>query len=72
MRGSSRARRDPREHCANAVTAELTSLDGVTGVTVTVVPDGISQVSVTRDAPLPDAGVTAALEAAGDYRIVSP
>jgi copper chaperone len=42
------------EHCANAVTSQLTSLDGVTGVTVDLVPGGISLVSVTGDAPLPD------------------
>jgi copper chaperone len=57
------------EHCANAVTSELAGLDGVTDVTVALVPGGISLVSVTGGAPLPEASVTAALAEAGDYQI---
>lgn len=57
------------EHCANAVTAQLTSLPGVAEVTVALVPGGISLVSVSGDVPLPEDAVTAALEEAGDYRI---
>ena len=30
------------EHCANAVTSELRRLDGVSAVTVDLVPDGVS------------------------------
>ena len=37
-------------HCARAVTGELEALDAVTGVTVDVVPEGDSAVSVTSSA----------------------
>ena len=42
-------------HCVNAVTSELTGLDGVSAVTVDLVPDGVSLVTVTSAAPLPAA-----------------
>ena len=57
------------EHCANAVTSELGRLDGVSAVTVDVVPDGVSLVTVTSARPLADVAVSAALDEAGDYRI---
>jgi copper chaperone CopZ len=59
------------EHCANPVTSELSSLDGVTAVTVDLVPDGLSLVTVTSARPLEDDAVSAALDEAGDYRIGS-
>ena len=55
------------EHCVNAVTSELTSLDGVSAVAVDLVPDGVSQVTVTSGSPLPDTAVTEALDEAGGY-----
>ena len=55
------------EHCVNAVTSELTSLDGVSAVTVDLVPDGVSKVTVTSGSPLPDTAVTEALDEAGGY-----
>ena len=55
------------EHCVNAVTSELTSLDGVAAVTVDLAPDGVSQVTVTSGSPLPDTAVTEALDEAGGY-----
>jgi copper chaperone len=55
------------EHCVNAVTSELTGLDGVSAVTVDLVPDGVSQVTVTSGSPLPDTAVTEALDEAGGY-----
>jgi copper chaperone CopZ len=55
------------EHCVNAVTSELTSLDGVAAVTVDLAPDGVSQVTVTSGGPLPDTSVTEALDEAGGY-----
>jgi copper chaperone len=58
------------EHCVNAVTSELTSLDGVSAVTVDLVPDGVSQVTVTSGSPLPDTAVTEALDEAGGYLLV--
>jgi len=44
------------EHCARAVTEELTALTGVTGVTVDLVPGGTSAVTVSSEAPSPPGG----------------
>ena len=38
-------------HCVRAVSAELTGLGGVTGVSVDLVPGGTSAVTVTSEAP---------------------
>ena len=57
------------EHCVNAVTSELRRLAGVTDVTVDLVPDGVSVVTVASAQPLADDAVGAALDEAGDYRI---
>ena len=57
------------EHCVHAVSSELTSLDGVTGVTVDLIPGGRSVVTVTSDAGLAEQAVAAALDEAGDYRL---
>ncbi len=57
------------EHCANAVTAEVTALDGVSAVQVQLVPDGVSTVTVTSAAPLPEAAVSGALDEAGGYQL---
>jgi copper chaperone len=57
------------EHCSDAVTSELRRLDGVSAVTVDVVPSGISLVTVTSAEPLAEDAVSAALDEAGDYRI---
>jgi copper chaperone len=57
------------EHCVRAVTAELAALDGVTKVTVDLVPGGRSRVTVDSGAPLDERAVSAALDEAGDYRL---
>ena len=57
------------EHCVHAVTGELNNLDGVTGVTVELVPGGQSAVTVTSEGALPAGAVAAALDEAGDYRL---
>jgi len=57
------------EHCVNAVTSELSGLDGVSAVTVDLVPGGSSSVTVASDVPLPEDAVSAALTEAGSYRI---
>jgi copper chaperone len=57
------------EHCVNAVTTELGSLDGVSAVTVDLVTSGISQVTVASDRPLSEEAVIAALDEAGGYQI---
>ncbi len=59
------------EHCVHAVTEELAGLAGVSGMRVDLVPDGGSTVTVTSEAPLPEAAVAAALDEAGDYHLVS-
>ena len=60
------------EHCVNAVTSELGGLDGVSEVGVDLVPDGVSLVTVTSDAPLPEHAVAGALDEAGGYLIKTP
>lgn len=56
-------------HCARAVATELEALDAVTGVTVDVVPEGDSAVSVTSTAELTPDAVRDAVERAG-YELV--
>jgi copper chaperone len=60
------------EHCVRAVTEELARLDGVREVSVELVPEGSSAVTVTSDGPLPADAVAAALDEAGDYRLTGP
>jgi copper chaperone len=57
------------EHCVNAVTSELGSLGGVSAVTVDLVPNGVSLVTITSAEPLADDAISAALDEAGDYQI---
>jgi copper chaperone len=57
------------EHCVNAVTSEVGALDGVDSVQVLLVPEGISTVTVTSAAPVPDPEITAALDEAGGYQL---
>ncbi|MCW2539845.1 MAG: copper chaperone [Frankiales bacterium] len=57
------------EHCARAVTEELSALDGVTAVTIELVAGGVSTVTVTSAAPLSGPDVAAALDEAGSYTL---
>lgn len=57
------------EHCVRAVTEEVSGLEGVSEVSVSLVPGGESQVAVTSQAPLPAEAVAGALDEAGDYRL---
>lgn len=59
------------EHCTRAVSEELTALDGVTGVSVDLVPGGTSAVTVSSKAPVAEQAVAAALDEAGDYRLAA-
>jgi copper chaperone len=59
------------EHCVNAVSAELGDLDGVSGVSVDLVPEGTSLVTVTSAAPLDGDAVRAALDEAGGYQVTA-
>jgi copper chaperone len=60
------------EHCVHAVTSELGALDGVSAVTVDLVPDGVSLVTVASAAPLAEPAVAEALDEAGGYLIKAP
>jgi len=59
------------EHCVHAVTEELSGLDGVSQVSVDLVPEGASTVTVTSEAEVPEQAVAAALDEAGDYRLAA-
>ncbi len=59
------------EHCVHAVIGELKLLDGVSSVTVDLVPGGRSRVTVTSDAPLTEQAVATALDEAGDYHLAA-
>ena len=52
-------------HCVNAVTVELSALDGVEQVAVDLVAGGTSSVVVTSQAPLAADAVRAAVDEAG-------
>ena len=58
-------------HCVAAVTEELTALEGVTQVDVDLVAGGTSTVTVTSVEPLDHEAVAAAVDEAGDYRLVT-
>ena len=55
-------------HCVSAVT----SLGRASAVTVDLVPDGVSLVTVTSEGPLPAGAVTEALDEAGGYLLTAP
>lgn len=59
------------DHCVNAVTRELTQLDGVTEVSITLNAGDVSDVTVTSTAALDPARVSEAIDEAG-YDMVSP
>lgn len=52
-------------HCVGSVSREVGQLEGVTGVDVELVPDGVSLVRVTSAAPLETSQVAAAVAEAG-------
>jgi copper chaperone len=52
-------------HCVSAVKTELTALDGVTGVEITLVAGGASTVTITSDTPLDPAMLATAVDEAG-------
>ena len=58
-------------HCVSAVTSELKEITGVTDVSVDLVADGTSTVSVTSDTPVSPVDVATALDEAGDYRLAT-
>jgi copper chaperone len=58
-------------HCVGAVTEEILVLAGVRSVDVDLVAGGTSTVTITSDDPVPDEALAAALDEAGDYRLVT-
>jgi copper chaperone len=58
-------------HCVGAVTEEIFALPGVTGVSVDLVAGGTSTLTVTSASPVPSEVLAAALDEAGDYRLVT-
>ena len=59
-------------HCVGAVTGELETLDGVTSVTINLVPQGNSTVTVTSSMQLARDVVHEAIERAGYELIDAP
>jgi copper chaperone len=57
-------------HCVNAVSSELKAIDGVQDVTVDLDAAGTSTVIVSSTQPLQAEQVSAALDEAGNYRLV--
>ncbi|WP_439692565.1 heavy-metal-associated domain-containing protein [Curtobacterium sp. SP.BCo] len=57
------------DHCVMSVTEELTEVDGVSDVTVQLVPGGRSEVTVTSAAPVPTGVLRDAVAEAG-YEVV--
>jgi copper chaperone CopZ len=57
-------------HCASAVSAEVSALEGVQSVDVDLVAGGVSTVRVVSAMPQADDAVAAALDDAGDYTLV--
>jgi len=57
------------EHCVNALTSELNNLDGVSGVSIDLVPNGVSLLTITSENPVADDAVGAALDEAGGYQV---
>ena len=58
------------DHCVRAVTNELTALDEVRDVSINLVADGVSTVTVTSTEQLTDEQIDAAFDEAGDYQLV--
>ncbi|MCB0951004.1 MAG: heavy-metal-associated domain-containing protein [Mycobacterium sp.] len=57
-------------HCIAAITEELCVLPGVTGVEIDLVAGGISTVTIRGDEPPTTDQVAAALDEAGNYRLL--
>ena len=58
-------------HCVGAITSEVKAMPGVTDVSIALVAEGTSTLSVTAEKTLTDAEVVAALDEAGDYQLAT-
>lgn len=56
-------------HCVNAVTEEVSEIDGVTGVEVELIKGGTSTLTVTSESEVSAGSLAAAIDEAGDYRL---
>lgn len=59
------------EHCAHAVTTELSQLPGVVDVRVELAAGATSHAHVTSAEPLSRAQIIDALDEAGDYQLIT-
>lgn len=56
-------------HCVGSVSKELMELQGVTEVSVELVPEGLSQVTIATEADLAESAISEAISEAG-YQMV--
>ncbi|MBE9404809.1 heavy-metal-associated domain-containing protein [Brachybacterium sp. Marseille-Q2903] len=56
-------------HCVNAVTEEVSAIEGVSDVTVDLVTGGTSTLTLTTDREVSKDALAAAVDEAGDYQL---
>ncbi len=56
-------------HCVNAVTEEVSAIEGVSDVTVDLVTGGTSTLTLTADREVSKDALAAAVDEAGDYQL---
>ena len=56
-------------HCVNAVTEEVSAIEGVSDVTVDLVTGGTSTLTLTADREVSKGALAAAVDEAGDYQL---
>ena len=57
-------------HCVNAVTEEVSAIDGVTEVKVELVKGGRSTMTVSAEGDVSQEDIASAVDEAGDYRLL--
>lgn len=57
-------------HCVNAVTEEVSAIDGVTEVKVELVKGGRSTMTVSAEGDVSQEDIASAVDEAGDYQLV--
>ena len=60
------------QHCVSAVTTQIKGISGVTEVTISLDPEGVSRVSVEGDAEVSPEQLKAAVEEAGYHMVDGP
>lgn len=56
-------------HCVNAVTEEVSAIEGVSDVKVDLVTGGTSTLTLTADREVSEDALAAAVDEAGDYQL---